>query len=104
MGDKIELNWTLNVSYAFRKHDVFEALLSLCTYYIDIPKEYDYAEFIIHWLRENLINYTNDLLSILKLSLDNKCNIDGELTSDNITELLDNKEFMKEFKDFLNDD
>ena len=27
--DKIELNWTLNVSYTFKKYDIFKALEEL---------------------------------------------------------------------------
>lgn len=52
MSDKIELHWTLKVDYTFEKYTLFEALVNLClAYYGDIPEEYDYAEFIIIWLK-----------------------------------------------------
>lgn len=104
MSDEIELHWTLKVDYTFRKYDLFEALVNLClAFYGDIPEEYDYAEFVIDWLKDNLINYTKDFLLILDSSLDMDCNLDGEMGYENITELLDNEEFMKEFEQYLYD-
>lgn len=101
MDDKIELNWTLKASCTVTKYDVFEALVNLCTAYCnDIPKESDdYAQFVVDWLEDNLINYTKDFLD----TLDIDCNTDGEICYESITELLDNKEFMKEFKQYLRD-
>lgn len=63
------------------------------------PEEYDYAEFIITWLKDNLKNYKEEFLSIL----DSEIDTEGEISNDNITELLDNEEFMKEFKQYLCD-
>lgn len=104
MKDKIELNWTLNISYTFQKYDIFEALVNLCTtYFGDIPEEYDYSEFIINWLEENLADYKEEFLSMLDMLLDINCNVDGEIDNDNITDLLDDEEFMTEFRDYLND-
>lgn len=103
MDDKIELYWTLKASCTVTKYDVFEALTNLCTTYcdgIDIPEESDdYAQFVIDWLKDNLIIYTKDFLDILDID----CNTDGEIHYENITELLDNEEFMTEFKQYLND-
>ena len=100
MNDEIELHWTLKVDYTFEKYNLFEALANLClAYYGDIPEEYDYAEFIILWLKDNLKNYKEEFLSIL----DSEIDTEGEISNDNITELLDNKEFMKEFRQYLND-
>lgn len=101
MDDKIELNWTLKVSYIITKYDVFEALVNLCTAYCnDIPKKSDdHSQFVINWLENNLINYTKDFLD----TLDIDCNTDGEIRYENITELLNNKEFMKEFRQYLYD-
>lgn len=100
MNDKIELHWTLKVDYTFEKYHLFEALVNLClAYYGDIPEEYDYVEFIITWLKDNLKNYKEEFLSIL----DSEIDIGGEISNDNITELLDNEEFMKEFGQYLND-
>ena len=100
MNDEIELHWTLKVDYTFEKYNLFEALVNLClAYYGDIPEEYDYAEFIIIWLKDNLKNYKEEFLSIL----DSEIDTEGEISNDNITELLDNKEFMKEFRQYLCD-
>ncbi len=100
MNDEIELHWTLKVSYSFSKYGLFEALADLClTYYGDIPEEYDYAEFIITWLEDNLKNYKEEFLSIL----DSEIDTEGEISNDNITDLLDNEEFMTEFRQYLCD-
>ena len=101
IDDKIELNWTLKVNYTVTKYDVFEALVNLCTSYCnDIPKKSnDYAQFVTDWLKDNLLNYIKDFLAILDID----CNTDGEIRYESITELLDNEEFMKEFKQYLND-
>ena len=100
MSDEIELHWTLKVDYTFEKYNLFEALVNLClAYYGDIPEEYDYAEFIIIWLKDNLKNYKEEFLSIL----DSEIDTGGEISNDNITELLDNKEFMAEFRQYLCD-
>ena len=107
MDDKIDLNWTLSVEYTFEKYDLFETLANLCTTYcdgIDIPEEsHDYSEFIIDWLEDNLKDYKEEFLSMLSLETSIDCNTDGEIDNDNITELLDNEEFMKEFKQYLCD-
>ena len=100
MSDEIELHWTLKVDYTFEKYHLFEALVNLCLAYNgDIPEEYDYAEFIIIWLEDNLKNYKEEFLSIL----DSEIDTEGEISNDNITELLDNEEFMKEFRQYLCD-
>lgn len=107
MSDKIDLSWSLNVEYTFEKYDLFETLTNLCTTYcngIDIPEEsHDYSEFIIDWLEDNLKDYKEEFLSILSLETSIDCNTDGEIDNDNITELLDNEEFMKEFRQYLCD-
>lgn len=107
MSDKIDLSWTLNVEYTFEKYDLFETLTNLCTTYcdgIDIPEEsHDYSEFIIDWLEDNLKDYKEEFLSMLSLETSIDCNTDGEIDNDNITELLDNEEFMKEFRQYLCD-
>ena len=66
-------------------------------WYGDIPEEY--AEFIITWLEDNLKNYKEEFLSIL----DSEIDTEGEISNDNITDLLDNEEFMKEFRQYLCD-
>ena len=100
MSDKIELHWTLKVDYTFEKYTLFETLVNLClAYYGNIPEEYDYAEFIITWLEDNLKNYKEEFLSILDFEIDTG----GEISNDNITELLDDEEFMKEFRQYLCD-
>lgn len=103
MSDEIELHWTLKVNYTFEKYDLFETLTNLCTTYcdgIDIPEEsHDYSEFIIDWLEDNLKNYKEEFLSML----DSEIDTEGEISNDNITELLDNEEFMTEFRQYLCD-
>ena len=107
MDDKIDLSWSLNVEYTFEKYDLFETLTNLCTTYcdgIDIPEEsHDYSEFIIDWLEDNLKDYKEEFLSMLSLETSIDCNTNGEIDNDNITELLDNEEFMKEFRQYLCD-
>lgn len=107
MSDKIDLSWSLNVEYTFEKYDLFETLTNLCTTYcdgIDIPEEsHDYSEFIIDWLEDNLKDYKEEFLSILSLETSIDCNTNGEIDNDNITELLDNEKFMKEFRQYLCD-
>ena len=107
MDDKLDLNWTLKVDYTFEKYDLFETLTNLCTTYcdgIDIPEEsHDYSEFIIDWLEDNLKDYKEEFLSMLSLETSIDCNTNGEIDNDNITELLDNEEFMKEFRQYLCD-
>ena len=101
IDDKIELNWTLKVNYTVTKYDVFEALVNLCTACCgDTPERSDdYAQFVTNWLKDNLLNYIKDFLDILDID----CNTDGEIRYENITELLDNEEFMKDFRQYLND-
>lgn len=107
MSDKIDLSWSLNVEYTFEKYDLFETLTNLCTTYcdgIDIPEEsHDYSEFIINWLEDNLKDYKEEFLSMLSLETSIDCNTNGEIDNDNITKLLDNEEFMKEFRQYLCD-
>ena len=100
MNTEIELHWALQVSYIFEKYTLFEILADLCiAYYGDIPEECDYAEFISNWVKDNLKDYKKEFLSLLDSTIDTG----GEISNDNITELLDNKEFMTEFKQYLND-
>ena len=49
-------------------------------------------------LEENLKYYKEEFLSILDPEID----IDGDLDYENITDLLDNEEFMAEFSEYLN--
>lgn len=99
MNDKIELNWTLNVSYTFTKYDIFEALVDLFDSYEIVPENVDYPSYVIEWLNTNLKDFIEDFLTTLDPMLD----IDGEIDNNNIEKLLDNKEFMKEFKLYLCD-
>lgn len=99
MKDKIELNWTLNISYTFQKYDIFEALVDLFNTYEIVPENVDYSSYVIDWLNTNLKDFVEDFLTILDPMID----IDGEIDNDNIVELLDNEEFMEEFKNYLND-
>ena len=99
MGDKIELNWTLNVSYTFKKYDIFQSLEDLFNIYEEAPDNVDYPSYVIEWLNINLKDSIEEFLDILDPMID----IDGEIDNNNITELLDNEEFMKEFRDYLND-
>lgn len=105
MDDLIDLNWTLYVSYFAKKYEVFEALANLCTTYCeDTPEESDdYAQFVIDWLKNNLEDYIEEFLSILRYITNTDYNTDGGIDNDSITELLDDKEFIKEFRQYLND-
>lgn len=55
--------------------------------------------FIRAWLADNLKNYKEEFLSIL----DSEIDTEGEISNDNITDLLDNEEFIAEFEQYLND-
>lgn len=99
MSDKIELNWTINVSYTFKRYDIFEALENLVLNNEDVPEDADYPNYVINWLETNLEDSVEEFLDFL----DPMLNIDGEIDNDNITDLLDNEEFMAEFKGYLND-
>ena len=97
--DKIELNWTLNVSYTFKKYDIFKALEDLFLNNEDVPEDTDYPNYVIDWLNTNLEDSVEEFLDFL----DPMLNTDGEIDNDNIIDLLNDEEFMKEFKDYLND-
>lgn len=99
MKDKIELNWTINISYTFKKYDIFEALENLVLNNEDVPEDADYPNYVINWLETNLEDSVEEFLDFL----DPMLNTDGEIDNDNITDLLDNEEFMAEFKGYLND-
>ena len=99
MNDKIELNWTINVSYTFKKYDIFEALENLVLNNEDVPKDADYPNYVIEWLNINLNDSIEEFINILDPMID----IDGEIDYDNISDLLDNEEFMTEFRQYLND-
>ena len=105
MDNKIELNWTLKVNYFVQKGDIFRTLVDLYTIYCDDTsrESNDHAQFMINWLKNNLINYIKDFLALLDSSLDIDYNTDGEIRYENITQLLDNREFMKEFRQYLHD-
>ena len=97
--DKIELNWTLNVSYTFKKYDIFQSLEELFNIYEKAPDNVDYPNYVIEWLNINLKDSIEEFLDILDPMID----IDGEIDYNNITDLLDNEEFMTEFKQYLCD-
>ena len=99
MNDRIELNWTINVSYTFKKYDIFEALENLVLNNEDVPKDTDYPNYVIEWLNINLNNSIEEFINILDPMID----IDGEIDYDNIADLLDDEEFMTEFRQYLND-
>lgn len=98
MSNKIELNWTINVSYTFKKYDIFEALENLVLNNEDVPEDADYPNYVIEWLNINLNDSIEEFINILNPMID----IDGEIDYDNIADLLDNEEFMTEFRQYLN--
>ena len=49
------------------------------------------------------MDYKEEFISMLSLETSIDCNTDGKIDNDNITELLDNEEFMKEFRQYLCD-
>ena len=99
IDDKIELNWTLKVNYTVTKYNIFQSLEELFNIYEKAPDNVDYSNYVTNWLKDNLLNYIKDFLDILDID----CNTDGEIRYESITDLLDNEEFMKEFKQYLND-
>ena len=99
MSDKIELNWTLNVSYTFKKYYIFQSLEELFNIYEKAPDNVYYPNYVIEWLNINLKDSIEEFIDILDPMID----INGEIDYNNITDLLDNEEFMKEFKQYLCD-
>ena len=99
MNDEIELNWTLNISCTFKKYDIFKALEEFFLNNEDVPEDADYPNYVIDWLNTNLEDSVEEFLDFL----DPMLNTDGEIDNDNITELLDNEEFMTEFRQYLCD-
>lgn len=99
MDDKIDLNWTLNVSCTFKKYDIFKTLEDLFLNNEDVPEDADYPNYVIDWLNTNLEDSVEEFLDFL----DPMLNTEGEIDNDNIIDLLNDEEFMKEFKDYLND-
>lgn len=97
IDDKIELNWTLNVSYTFKKYNIFQSLEELFNIYEKVPDNVDYPSYVIEWLNINLKDSIEEFIDILDPMID----IDGEIDNNNITKLLDNEEFIKEFKQYL---
>ena len=59
----------------------------------------DYPNYVIDWLDTNLEDFVEEFLDLL----DPMLNIDGEIDDNNIAELLDNEEFMTEFRQYLCD-
>ena len=52
---------------------------------------------------EEVEDYIEEFLSILRYITNTDYNTDGGIDNDSITELLDDKEFIKEFRQYLND-
>lgn len=105
MDNIIDLNWTLYVSYFTEKYDVFKTLVKLYDSCCENTPEKsdDHAQLVIDWLRDNLEDYIGEFLSILRWFTSVDYNVDGGIDNENITELLDNEEFMKEFRQYLNE-
>ena len=99
MSDEVELQWTLNESDTFTKYEIFEALADLFDTYEIVPENVDYSSYVINWLNTNLKDFVEDFLTILYPMMD----INEKVDYCNITNLLDNEEFIKEFKLYLGD-
>lgn len=99
MSNEVELQWTLNESDTFTKYEIFEALADLFDTYEIVPENVDYSSYVINWLNTNLKDFVEDFLTILYPMMD----INEKVDYCNITNLLDNEEFIKEFKLYLGD-
>ena len=103
----VSLTWSEIRQVLVEDYELYQALYDVYVNYIEelieYASPYDYSEFIIDWLEDNLKDYKEEFLSMLSLETSFDCNTDGEIDNDNITELLDDEEFMKEFRQYLCD-
>ena len=93
----IDLTWR-EIRQVFVEEDTLYSAL-LYVYRTYIGDENDSIDEIIEGIQDNIENYKEEFLSILDAEIDTG----GEISNDNITELLDNEEFMKEFRQYLCD-
>ena len=80
-------------------YEIFEALADLFDTYEIVPENVDYSSYVINWLNTNLKDFVEDFLTVLYPMMD----INEKVDYCNITNLLDNEEFIKEFKLYLGD-
>lgn len=102
--NKIELKWTEICCFNVNKEDVFSALVELYNSYApEFDERFDYVQTVTEWLEDNLEDYVNEFLTKLALISHLAVEPMHDIDNENITALLDNKEFMNEFKEWLND-
>lgn len=93
----VDLTWR-EIRQVFVEEDTLYSAL-LYVYRTYIGNEDDDIDEIIEGIQDYIENYIEEFLSIL----DSEIDTEGEISNDNITELLDNKEFMTEFEQYLCD-
>lgn len=76
-----------------------EELADLFDTYEIVPENVNYSSYVINWLNTNLKDFVEDFLTVLYPMMD----INEKVDYCNITNLLDNEEFIKEFKLYLGD-
>lgn len=98
--NKIELQWTELCTYSVDKEDVFKALVYLYDEYAPkFDESYGYVEAVVEWLEDNLDAYIEEFIE----AIDPMRDINGDIDNETITALLDDKEFMNEFEEWLNE-
>lgn len=96
----VNLYWTESHSFTIAKEDIFFHLIEVFTNNSDEDYEAgNYADTVIAWLQECLENYVDDFINYI----DNFFSTDRVIETENITKLLDDEEFVKEFKKYLNE-
>jgi len=92
---RITVRWTEIHSQTADEKDVFEALVNLYNKYNTDFNE----EAVIEGLKNDLENYLEEFLTELSPFI----SIEDDIRDETITELLENKEFMDKFKEWLNE-
>jgi|GEM_PF-6132951 len=97
MSNNIVLMWSELHTHTVTKEEVFRALLDTFNEYCDI--EYNHSSVIIEWLQDNLESYLGKFLYNVDFMYDSDLDIDEQ----NFTSLLEDSEFVEEFKEWLNE-
>lgn len=97
MSNNIVLMWSELHTHTVTKGEVFRALLDIFNEYGGM--EYNHTIVIIEWLQDNLESYLGEFLHNVNFMYDSDLDIDEQ----NFTSLLESKEFIDEFKKWLNE-
>jgi len=97
MSNNVILMWSELHTCTVTKEKVFQALLDIFNEYSAM--EYNHITVIIEWLQDNLECYLGEFLNNVDFIYDSDLDIDEQ----NFTALLEDPEFINEFKEWLNE-